>query len=76
MAASRKAGFGLAESGNLDGYVGQTKENFISYQATVRNSYKSLRDERWVTLDVTDMTIHDVGNWVAATITPSRKIVR
>ena len=54
-AARRKTTFAYSETGNLDGYVGATAENFIAYQSRVRQAYQALMTgERWVMIDAND----------------------
>lgn len=47
LAASRKTTFGYSETGQFDGYVGVTRENFIAYQNRVRRSYLDMADHSW-----------------------------
>lgn len=52
-AADRKATFTQAETGNLDGLSGMTRENFVSYQESVRSVLLDFAVERaWLTVPV------------------------
>jgi thymidylate kinase len=53
VAAGRKEQFGYSETGNFDGLIGVTRENFIRYQARVRASLlEMVREEQWSLLEV------------------------
>ena len=51
---SRREHWEAYETGAWDGYDGQEKENFISYQSNIASQLRGLSHENWVTLDVND----------------------
>lgn len=61
IAADRKINFGISESGNLDGLVGRTRENFVRYQQNIRSSLLDFgRKQQWIGINVDKIPSNEI----------------
>jgi len=69
VAASRKTTFTYSESGNMDGWCGRTRQNFLEYQRLVREEVIKLRiKNKWSVIRVDHLTLDEVVDTVAENI--------
>ncbi|EOG1897076.1 hypothetical protein [Acinetobacter baumannii] len=70
VAAERKKTFGFSESGGMDGLKGNSKENFIIYQNTLREIYYDFAQKGgWHVIDVSNKSEDEIANEVIGIIT-------
>lgn len=60
-AGRRKSSYSQAETGNLDGFHGRTRQNFERYQIRVRQAYLEMAErQEWVVISATGLIPVDV----------------
>lgn len=69
IAAERKNTFGISESGGMDGLKGNSKENFIIYQNTLREIYFDFAKKgNWKIINVSNRTIDSIADEVVGLV--------